>query len=453
MSLSDKLAQLGIKDSESKWSLSVVQEGKLIGDILDEPEIYEDNLVAIDPSLFKSPAAAYLMKKMLVFRDSFGAIPDRSLLADDVKKEFTADDTCYEDLIGIVNTPVDPRFRKFIREQLINWIRHNTYTLLYSNDVIKAVNAGDYSRVYEIIQKAEEVSNSDTLPVYNLFSDYNQIFDATTAETFSAGLPALNSRIGDCGPQRGHLGCFMAASGVGKTIYLVHAAIQNVLCDKKVLFITCETRYKDIMKRCIANYCGVPMTMLGISSTDAVKQLVKEKLTNHCTSYPNSGFELIELNPDESNCNDIVAIVNKMTRKGFKPDVLIIDYLELLRGNHEEDNKSGWEKQGAVSTQLRGLAKKLDCLVLTATQANRAGAKVGGTDENLDGTHLADSYKKMMAMDFLVSIKTKLDTDSTLNQMLTKVECDLFIAKNRHGQSGVKINCTLDYTRMKFTQK
>ena len=87
-----------------------------------------------------------------------------------------------------------------------------------------------------------------------------------------------------------------------------------------------------------------------------------------------------------ANVNTIRAYLNQLkSYEDFVPDVLVIDYMELLRPVRE--GMSEYEAQQRIAEELRGIGVEQDMLIWTATQTNRAGRGARLiTDE-----HLGDS--------------------------------------------------------------
>ena len=59
------------------------------------------------------------------------------------------------------------------------------------------------------------------------------------------------------------------------------------------------------------------------------------------------------------------------TQYEFNPDIIIIDYIDLLK-NSARDRLEGTED---IYTSVRGLARELGLPIITPSQANRTGAK------------------------------------------------------------------------------
>ena len=131
--------------------------------------------------------------------------------------------------------------------------------------------------------------------------------------------------------------------------------------------------------------------------------------------------------------NTIRAYLNQLkSYEGFVPDVLVIDYMELLRPVRE--GMSEYEAQQRIAEELRGLAVEQNLLVWTATQTNRAGrgARVI-TDE-----HLGDSYGKFRVVDLAISIN---QDEEEFDEGMMRA----YVMKARNGKARFIIPMTLSY--------
>jgi hypothetical protein len=117
------------------------------------------------------------------------------------------------------------------------------------------------------------------------------------------------------------------------------------------------------------------------------------------------------------------------TQYEFMPDIIFIDYIDLLK-NTARDRLEGTED---IYTSVRGLARELGLPIVTPSQANRTGAK----SEIIEGDNIAGSYSKLMIGDIVVSLarnrKDKLEGTGRWH-----------IMKNRLGADGMTFASKID---------
>ena len=155
----------------------------------------------------------------------------------------------------------------------------------------------------------------------------------------------------------------------------------------------------------------------------------------------NKRFLIYEMPPDECSVNHIYALIDTLKRsENWKPDVVILDYMDLMVSRNPSYNTDDYTRQKHVANEIRGLAKNETVLVYTATQTNRSGS---GSDTMADLNSAAESYGKQFSLDYVVSLnQSKLDRQATPPRLV------MFVAKNRNGPKHVTVPCEIQYDVM-----
>ena len=109
--------------------------------------------------------------------------------------------------------------------------------------------------------------------------------------------------------------------------------------------------------------------------------------------------------------------------KNFMPDMVIVDYADLLRGSRSYGEKRH-ELEG-VYEELRALAQELNVIVVTADQTNRSGMDM----EVVTISQIGESYAKATVCDVILTVSRRPE-DKQVNGGR------LFVAKSRLGRDG-----------------
>jgi len=231
------------------------------------------------------------------------------------------------------------------------------------------------------------------------------------------------------------------------SIALINTAVANVLNKRNVLYVTLELSDSMSALRALGVITKKPISKRRLDFKDEMMGIV-----NHLKNSGEVGtLAFHEFPPDEISVDDIHALVDHLRRsKGWSPDVIIIDYLELMVSRRASDNREDYVKQKSVSTQVRGLAQKENVVLFSATQTNRSG---NDSSEMIDVTKIAESYGKSMAMDYLVSInqsKEEYDQqfDPVTHTTVHPAPARMYIAKNRTGSRFITIQIRINYNTM-----
>lgn len=124
--------------------------------------------------------------------------------------------------------------------------------------------------------------------------------------------------------------------------------------------------------------------------------------------------------------------IDKLIQTGFKPDLIIIDYADLLR-SHYVTSDSTYQEAGNIYIELRGLSGEYGIPIWTASQANRSSIQ----NEIIEADSIADSYAKIMNADFVMSLMRK--PNDKLNNTAR-----FHVMKNRFGPDGLTFPAKMD---------
>ena len=127
----------------------------------------------------------------------------------------------------------------------------------------------------------------------------------------------------------------------------------------------------------------------------------------------------------------IESHISKCSGMGVKPDLVIIDYVDLLSSRRK--NRERKDEIDDIYTSTKGLARQLNIPIWSVSQVNRAGAQ----DKIIEGDKAAGSYDKMMISDFAMSLSRKKE-DKVNNTGR------FHIMKNRYGMDGLTFSVKAD---------
>jgi replicative DNA helicase len=129
--------------------------------------------------------------------------------------------------------------------------------------------------------------------------------------------------------------------------------------------------------------------------------------------------------------------VERLDLKGFKPDIIIIDYADIMRSTRQFDSLRHELK--LVYEELRGFAMEYSIPVWTASQSNKEGANA----EIIDMTNMSEAYGKAMICDFIISVSRRSHEKASGWGRL-------YVAKNRAGRDGLVFPAKINTARSQF---
>jgi hypothetical protein len=143
--------------------------------------------------------------------------------------------------------------------------------------------------------------------------------------------------------------------------------------------------------------------MTGISTREVFKSIDDVELKVKMLGKK-AGHLQVKYMPSGKNCNDIRAYLKEyQVKKGCKPDVILIDYLDLMMPLSVKVSPSDlFVKDKYVSEEIRNLAMETQCITVTASQLNRSAVE----EIEFDHSHISGGLSKIMTADNVIGIFT-----------------------------------------------
>lgn len=241
------------------------------------------------------------------------------------------------------------------------------------------------------------------------------------------------------GLPRKSLNIAAAGVGVGKSLFMCHYAAAALLQHFNVLYITLELAEEKVAERIDANLMNVTI--------DDLMRLPKDMYEKRMSKLREriKGKLIIKEYPTASaNASHFRALLQELAmKKNFKPDVIIIDYLNICASARVKHgaNVNTYVYVKAIAEELRGLAVEFDVPILSATQVTRTG--YSSSDFGLEDT--AESFGLPATADMMFGLITTEELDN-LGQMMVKQ------LKNRYNDPTLNKRFTvgIDRARMKL---
>ena len=283
----------------------------------------------------------------------------------------------------------------WLMDEFENFSRHKGLerAIIDSSDLLEA---GDYGPVEKLIKDAIQISlNKDMGTDY--FEDprarLSKLKDGNGQ--ISTGWPSIDKKLYG-GFNRGELNIFCAGSGGGKSLFLANMGVNWALQGLNVLYLTFELSEGLVSMR-------LDSMMTGISTREVFKSIDDVELKVKMLGKKAGNLQ-VKYMPSGKNCNDIRAYLKEyQVKKGCKPDVILIDYLDLMMPLSVKVSPSDlFVKDKYVSEEIRNLAMETQCITVTASQLNRSAVE----EIEFDHSHISGGLSKIMTADNVIGIFT-----------------------------------------------
>jgi len=367
---------------------------------------------------FNSQSNKWIVQEIIRYYDKYHTTPSLDILKVEVKKIEN------EVLQVSVKEQLREAYRssdedlEYVQEEFSTFCKNQQLkkALLSSVDLLKA---GDYDSIKTMIENAMKAGQDKNIGheyVKDLESRYREDTRnpiPTPWEDFNA---LLQGGLGD-----GDFGLIFGNPGGGKSWCLVALGGYAVRMGYNVLHYTLELGEDYVGRRYDAFFTKIPVNKIK-ENKDRVEEVI-----------PQIPGKLIikEFPTGKTTINTIESHIKKSMDLDIKPDLILIDYVDLLTSKRRNvDRKMEIDD---IYTSTKGLARELNLPIWSVSQVNRAGAK----DDIIEGDKAAGSYDKLMITDFCLSLsrkaKDKINGTGRFH-----------IMKNRYGMDGLTFGVKID---------
>ena len=400
---------------------------KVLSSLLTHKEFLVNIHDIISEEYFENQAQKWAIKEVLNYYDKYHTTPSLGILKVELQKvdNEVLQISIKEQLkLAFVTSDDD---LEYVQEEFTNFCKNQQLkkALMSSVDLLKA---GDFDGIRFIVDNALKAGQDK-----NIGHEYAKDIESRYRENSREIVPTPWPRINDLlqgGLGNGDFGLIFGNPGGGKSWSLVSLGGHAVKMGYTVLHYTLELGEDYVGKRYDAFFTKIPVNKVD-SHKDKIAELIPQlpgKLI--IKEYPTG----------KASISTIESHIAKATSMGIKPDLVIIDYVDLLASR--KTNRERKDEIDDIYTSTKGLAKELDIPIWSVSQVNRAGAN----DNVIQGDKAAGSYDKIMITDFCMSLSRKKE-DKVNNTGR------FHLMKNRYGMDGITFGIEADTSIGHFTIK
>lgn len=394
-------------------------EKSVIGVLLcgDRPEIYE----MLEPQMFTENILSGLFESMKSYWKN-GGKPDL-IFADEWLKKQNIDGTMYlKDIVSL--SPVGyvaVTDANIIRERYIKSQVERITNINYHGDIFAEIDrvVTELNSITDSKVGSEDVSKQDNTDLFN------------EPETVLSGFHSIDESTD--GFEKGDLITIGARPSVGKSAFVLQMAVQMIRKGKSVAYYNLEMPQKQVKQRLVSHLSGLPLSLVKHPSS----------LNDQNRAKFNIGVEELSKLKGLYLANDLKDITSiRRDVKNKKPDVVIIDYLQLVKvSNRYSGNR--YAEVGEISHALKNLAMEMNIPVIVLVQLNRMSA--GKEDKEPGMSEIRESGDIEQDSSVIILLWDK-DTEFPKTNKGVKVE------KNRQGVGG-KFEFKFNGSLMQFEDK
>jgi len=374
-------------------------------------------------SYFESDANGWIIDTILEYHKEYKSSPTLEVMK--VKMEKVDHDVLKEQIIAHLKDAwkfTESEDLEYIKDQALDFCKNQEIkkAILGSVDLLKN---GDYDGIKAKVDNALK-AGADKDIGHDYMTDIEARYTDAVRHVQATPWEVINE-LTDGGLGKGELGVMVAPAGIGKSWALMNVGADAVKKGKTVLHYTLELNEAYVGLRYDSVITGIANQNLKHYQEDIKEQLEKLKGELIIKHYPTKSVSVM----------GIRSHVEKCIMQGKKPDVIIVDYADLLRGHGQEKRH---ELEG-IYEDLRGMAGEYEIPVWTASQANRSALE----EDIIDASKISESYGKVMVADFVLSLSRKV-ADKLAGTGRWHV------IKNRFGPDGITLPSKMNTSNGQF---
>lgn len=398
---------------------------KIIASILTDKSFLERIVDIIEVEAFENTAHQWILKEIIQYHIDYKDVPTPQVFkirVDTIENEEFKSSVV--DQLKHVYMKISEKDLQFVREQFLEFCKNQKLknAILESVDHLKA---GEYDRIKNLVDKAMKAGMERNLG-HNYHKEVAGRMSEMCRKTISTGWEVVDDLMdGGLGP--GELGIVVAPAGIGKSWLLCSLGAKAMKQGKNIAHFTLELNENYVGLRYDCCFTGIDFQEIKHRQPDVEEAIKKIEGKLFVKYFP---LKTVSAQSLKFHIERIQAL------EGIKIDEMIVDYADILRPLEKDSNSNSYSEAGGIYEELRQAAGELQIPVWTASQTNRSG----GQEDVVQAHNIADSYRKIMTADFVISV-SRNTTDKANNT----ARCH--VIKNRFGPDGITLYAKMDTSR------
>jgi len=402
-----KLNQYGL-NFQTKVISSLLKNKKFLLNIRD----------VATPDYFDNQAHQWLVETIIKYFDKWHSTPTLDTLHIEVKK--IDNDVLKTSVVEQLKEAykASNEDQDYVEQEFSNFCKNQQLkkALLTSVDLLQS---GMYDDIRSLVDSALKAGMDKNLG-HEYEKDVEDRYRAEYRNPIVTPWSVINELL-QGGLGGGDFGLIFGGPGGGKSWSLIALGAAAVKAGFNVNHYTLELSEAYVGKRYDACFTNISVAQIQEHRSDVEKVVSNLPGRLVIKEYPTGKATISTIESHIQKCRDLDQA----------PDLVLIDYVDLLRANRISKERK--EEIDDVYVATKGLARELNVPIWSVSQVNRAGAK----DDVIEGDKAAGSYDKIMITDFCMSLsrKAKDKVNGTGR---------FHIMKNRYGIDGLTFGVKAD---------
>ena len=400
---------------------------QLIKSIIEDKKFGDVIIDVLESKYFDNNSFKFIMENIKELHKLYNKVPNYETVAQKIMSEGGNKDSNRPHIDTLEAIKNLEKNDEFVKDKSLNFCRQQNLKkeLKVIQSIIDNGEFESYNKIEEKIQKALQVGViNDT--VVDVFHNIDDALEKDYRLPIRTGIVGLDNVLKG-GLGRGELGVVLAPTGTGKTTLMTKFANTAYNDGFNVLQIFFEDNEGQIKRKHYTIWSGI--------APDEQPEFKEEVLAAVREQQERStgSLKLSKLPSDNITISEIKSKIRKMISEGFKPDLVLIDYVDCISPERSVNGEE-WKGEGSIMRSLEAMTSEFDIAIWTATQGNRDSI----SSEVVTGDQMGGSIKKAQIAHIILSIGKTLEQKE--NNLAT-----LTLLKSRVGKDGIIWqNCKFD---------
>jgi len=391
---------------------------KVISSLLTHKEFLLNVHDTLVDDYFENQSQKWIINELLKYYDKYHCPPTMEVLKVELKKIDN------EVLQVSIKEQLKEAYKasdedlKYVQEEFSNFCKNQQLkkALLTSVDLLQSGMYDDIRSLVDSALKAGMDKNLGHEYEKDVEDRYRAEYRSPVATPWSVVNDLLQGGLGG-----GDFGLIFGGPGGGKSWSLIALGAAAVKAGFNVNHYTLELSEAYVGKRYDACFTNISVAQIQEHRADVEKAVSNLPGRLVIKEYPTGKATISTIESHIQKCRDLDQA----------PDLVLIDYVDLLRANRISKERK--EEIDDVYVATKGLAREMNVPIWSVSQVNRAGAN----DNIIEGDKAAGSYNKMMITDFAMSLSRR-------RQDKAGGTGRFHIMKNRYGMDGITYAAVID---------
>ena len=392
--------------------------------MLEDRPFYDQISEVLDINFFEKKYLQIFIETLMKHREKYSTHPNHEVMMTLLRTELNHHDKAtakqVREFFARIHSSDGVTEAVWVKDKAIDFCRKQVLKGAMMKSV-KLLKSSSFDEIEKVIQDALKLGTDNNFG-HEYHKDALARFEIVNRAPISTGWDRMDEIVKG-GLGKNELGVVIAPTGAGKSMVLVHLAAQALKQGKTVVYYTLELKDTVVGGRFDACLTGVPLNEMRDR---------KEEILSKIEGI--DGSLIIKEYPTKSaSVQTIKNHIEKLKKRGIEPDMILVDYADLLRPVRSSSEKR--HELEETYEGLRALAQVYEIPVWTASQTNRGGLNA----EVITMEAISEAFNKCFVADFIFSLsRTVQDKQANKGR--------IFIAKNRNGPDGMVFQSFVDWS-------